>query len=220
TDDPGQPDLANERRRGRRRHTGGRRGDRGGHREVAGRVVEPGTPRDGPEDVGAPESETGAVEHRPDQLEPAEIETARLSAGRPLAPSDEPLDLTPEPTPPAPSDERPALDREPTPAGQREGRGGAGLAPAREQELARVDLAQPRPGHLEPGHLALGPEPVLAGREHSEPRTRIAVERQNDVDGVLERSGAGEVPVFGDVAGHQDRDAPRPWRTPPARPRT
>src|SRR4029450_10937403 len=107
TDDPGQPDLANERRRGRRRHTGGRRGDRGGHREVAGRVVEPGTPRDGPEDVGAPETETGAVEHRPDQLEPAEIKTARLPAGRPLAPSDEGLDL----------------DREPTPVGQPDRRG-------------------------------------------------------------------------------------------------
>lgn len=58
--------------------------------------------------------------------------------------------------------------------------------------------------HLKPGDLALGTESVLAAGEHPQARAWFAVEREHDVDGVLQSPGAGEIAVLGYVAGEHD----------------
>ena len=82
---------------------------------------------------------------------------------------------------------------------------GAGHLFAREEVSARVDLAQTPLAHLEPGGLAFGAEAILPRREHTKARARIAVERQDHVDRVLERPRARQVAVLGHVSGEQNR---------------
>ena len=73
--------------------------------------------------------------------------------------------------------------------------------------LGRVDLRQPSRPHLEPCRLALGAEPVLAAREDPKTRARIPVERQDHVDGVLQRPRTGQIAVLRHVAGEEHGDA-------------
>jgi hypothetical protein len=75
------------------------------------------------------------------------------------------------------------------------------------EQAAGVDLVEPIAPHLEPGHLAFRPEPVLASTEHPKPGAWLAVEGQNDIHRMLQRPGPGDVTVLRYVAGQEDRDA-------------
>ena len=97
----------------------------------------------------------------------------------------------------------------------------ASASPARQRRAPWRRRARPRPGAGgRPGRSRAGPAPVISNQATSpsapnrflpaesirSPERGIAVERQDDVDGVLERRGPARSPVLGDVAGHQDRD--------------
>ena len=130
--------------------------------------------------------------HRRDLLESPEVEAGDLPAGGAVAAPHQGLDL----------------DRERPAARQREGdrRPRDGVRPE-QQQFGGIDRRESGGPHLEPGGLSLGAEPVLAPRDHPEPRARIALERQDDVDRVLERSRAREIAVLRDVPGQHDGDA-------------
>jgi hypothetical protein len=66
---------------------------------------------------------------------------------------------------------------------------------------------EPVAPHLEPGHLAFRPEPVLASTEHPKPGAWLTVEGQNDVHRMLQRPGPGDFTVLRHVASQEDRDA-------------
>ena len=61
--------------------------------------------------------------------------------------------------------------------------------------------------HFEDPHLARRPEPVLHRREHAQGVVPVPVEGEDGVDQVLDRPGAGQVAVLGDVADQDDRYA-------------
>ena len=83
-----------------------------------------------------------------------------------------------------------------------------GVVLAAHEQAGRVDLAQARRAPISnQARLALGAEPVLAAGEHPQTRARIPVERQDDVDGMLERARTRQVAVLRHVAGEEHRDA-------------
>ena len=91
--------------------------------------------------------------------------------------------------------------------------------PARPETRMRrgIDRRETGGAHLEPRALTFGAEPVLAAADHPQPGTCIAVERQHDVDGMLQGTWPGEVAVLGDVAGHDARRCRASSPAPPAR---
>ena len=188
---PGQRDLADEGRSVGRCHIacGGHERRRDG--QVGSRVVHPNAARDGAEELRSAERETRAsLEHRGDLLEPAELEPRYLAPSRPVARAHERLNL----------------DRKRPATGQRKRERGAGMGLAGTQQLRRVDRREPGRAHLEPGGLAFGAEPILPAGDHPEPRPGIALERQDDIDRVLERPRAGQIAVLRHVARENDRD--------------
>src|SRR5580765_4050900 len=72
---------------------------------------------------------------------------------------------------------------------------------------ATADPGQAVRTHLEPGRLTLGAEAVLAAAEHPETRAGIALERQDDVHGMLEGPGASQIAVLRHVARQEHSDA-------------
>ena len=117
------------------------------------------TPPDAaPKSSARPSADAGrAVQHRRHQLEPAGVETR--SPGAVAGPSGR-------------SDERLHLDGERAPPASGSAMAAPGAPLARHEQRGGVDSVQARRGHLEPGALALGAEPVLATGE--DPQTRTA----------------------------------------------
>ena len=143
------------------------------------------------------------VEHGRDQLEAPEVDARWPGAARGLPGSPPALGSRP------PAPRRPACG---------EGHGRARHALVRDEQLRRIDRSQAGRPHLEPRGLALGAEPVLPARQHPQARAWVAVERQDDVDGVLERPRSREVAVLRDVARSARRRSPPLSRAPPGRP--
>src|SRR5919106_809600 len=72
------------------------------------------------------------------------------------------------------------------------------------------------PAHLEPGHLALGPEAVLPADQDPEAGAGVPVEGAHHVDGVLKRARACHVAVLRHLPG-QDHRGPIGFRHPDQR---
>ena len=98
------------------------------------------------------------------------------------------------------------LHREGAPPGEGERRGRAGGVAAGHEIPGGLGLDQPTRPHLKPGHLAFLAEAVLPAGQHTEPRTRISLERQHGVDGMLQGPGARDVAFLRDVARQEHRD--------------
>ena len=83
----------------------------------------------------------------------------------------------------------------------------AGLACSRHERRAFLSLRQASGGHFEPCDLSFGPVPVLPTGQDAEAGSRVALERDDGIDRVLERTGAGKVSLLGHVAHEKDGDS-------------
>ena len=184
---------------------------RRGHGQVAPRLVHPPPPDAAPNRSALPRPRP-AVRSRTaaDQLEPPGVEPRGLAATATVGRADERLDLHGV-TPPTPPQQRDRGAREPLAAAQR------GRGVDRTQAPVPISYQAVSPS---------GPNQSCRG-EDAEPRTRVSVEGQDDVDGVLQGAGPGEIDLLGDVAREHHRaprvlreaDTGRRWRPEPGRPR-
>ena len=122
-------------------------------------------------------------------------------------------------------DERLDLDEQ-RPAALERGRDGAppgagrGLATPRKAPAGSATSRRPAPVISRTPTSSVEPKRFLLRAQEAQRAVALALERQHDVDEVLERLGAGQAAVLGDVADEDDRRRRARGRTPPAAPPT
>ena len=85
--------------------------------------------------------------------------------------------------------------------------GAAGVAVAQKQRGRIGDFGQALAGHLEHADLVGGAEAVLHRAQHAEMMAALAFEIEHRIDQMLDRLGAGDLAVLGDMADQDQRRA-------------
>ena len=197
---PGERDLADERGAGRRGDPRGGRGERGRHGEIARRIVDPDAPRDAPNSSARPSgtpalrSTTAATCWNRRRSSPVDLPASWPRRRRRPGPGPRPRALA------APASGR--ADRR------------AGVTLAATQQARGVDGPEPVAPISNHAVSPSAPKRFLPPRHDPEPRPRVALEAEHDVDRVLEGPRTGQIAVLRHVTRQQDRRCPPAFASP------